>query len=157
MLKNHQLLSQKTNETIVLKIGGETAMDTKVIDECSHGSLADTLSFPEVVKRLMQVNVERYSVDLVRMEKYFYGKNGETYLQKIDFEGAQPIAEDFVSEQVGRAVRSIQQGKINYLEFLKEIMVSGTSNYTVYIDGKQVVYFGRKGETHIEQFPSQKD
>jgi hypothetical protein len=32
-------------------------------------------------------------------------------------------------------------------------MAAGTVYYIAYLTGKQVIYFGRKGEFHIEKFP----
>jgi uncharacterized protein YbcV (DUF1398 family) len=62
-------------------------------------------------------------------------------------------AEAFSAEEVASAVKSIQQGKINYQEFVDQIMAAGTVFYIAYLTGKQVIYFGRKGELHIEKFP----
>jgi len=35
-------------------------------------------------------------------------------------------------------------------------MKAGTCSYGVHIDGKQVIYFGRKGDFYVEEFPQPK-
>ncbi len=48
-------------------------MDAQVktlIEECSIGSEEGRLKFPQVVTKLMEVGVERYSVDFMRHEKF---------------------------------------------------------------------------------------
>jgi hypothetical protein len=40
-----------------------------------------------------------------------------------------------------------------YPEFLKRAAASGVAAYCAFLTGKRVVYWGRKGEIHIEEFP----
>jgi uncharacterized protein YbcV (DUF1398 family) len=51
------------------------------------------------------------------------------------------------------AIRGIQAKQIDYKEFLRRIMASGTACYTVYLNGKKAIYFGRNGGLYIENFP----
>ena len=39
-----------------------------------------------------------------------------------------------------------------YPEFLQRATAAGTIAYWVFMAGKKVIYFGRKGESHVEDF-----
>lgn len=41
-----------------------------------------------------------------------------------------------------------------YPEFKQLSQRAGCVGYTVWIEGRHVVYHGRRGETHVERFPS---
>ena len=131
-------------------------MDGKVIHESTVLSLEGKIAFPAVVQRLTAVGTERYYADLVRLEKVFYSKSGETHIERLPLPLAPEIAEEFKAEGVQEALRRIQRGETIYPDFLRQIMSHGCAAYGVYIDGKQAVYFGRKGETYVERFPQPK-
>ncbi len=131
-------------------------MDSKVLEECERLSFENKLPFPGVIKRLMETGVERYCADLVRLEKFYYAGNGENLTEKIPLKEAPAIGIPFSAEQVKEAVQTIQQGKIDYPEFLKQIMKAGVVYYDVFIDGRRVIYTGRNGDFHIEYFPAGK-
>ncbi|KTD03233.1 DUF1398 family protein [Fluoribacter gormanii] len=131
-------------------------MNSKIIHECTIGALEGRVSFPETVKKLIDINIERYHADLVRLEKVFYANNGETYIERLSFADCPCLTEQFDAETINAAIRSIQHNEIDYPEFLRRIIAGGCASYVVWIDGQFASYFGRKGECHIEKFPSQK-
>ena len=131
----------------------KTDMNTTIMHQTTIQSMAGNLSFPEVVQMLVAEGVESYRADLIRFEKIFYMPNGESYSEKFSFE-ASPVAVDFSETGVVAAIRAIQAKRINYQEFLRQIMAAGTTHYSVYLNGKRAIYFGRKGEFHVEYFPS---
>jgi uncharacterized protein YbcV (DUF1398 family) len=51
------------------------------------------------------------------------------------------------------AIRAAQADTIRYPEFMKQAMAAGAVAYWVFLSGKKVIYFGRRGEFHIEEFP----
>lgn len=130
-------------------------MNTEVMKKTTADSLAGTMTFPEVVARLSAEGVESYHADLVKLEKTFYLPSGETFVEALNFEPPQ-IGNDFSSEEVIAALRTIQARQINYQEFLRRIMAAGTTSYMVYLNGKKAIYVGRKGEFYEENFPSVK-
>ena len=129
-------------------------MNLEVIHACVKGSADGTLKFPEVVKKLMDIGVERYTADLVRLEDTFYSRKDESVNEKIPVTALPKVAQHFSAEGVQNAIRASQQGKIDYKEFLRLVMNAGTASYVVYLDGRQAIYYGRKGECHIEKFPN---
>jgi uncharacterized protein YbcV (DUF1398 family) len=133
----------------------ELTMNTEVIHNALAGSLAGTLTFPEVVQALLGVGVESYRADLVLREKTTYMPGGQTHREPMDIPVTHPAAE-FSTEGVVTAIRAIQAKQIQYREFLDRILAAGTTDYAVYLNGKRAIYFGRKGEFHVEEFPRAK-
>jgi uncharacterized protein YbcV (DUF1398 family) len=127
-------------------------MNTELMRGTLARSLAGTIVFPEVVRILSAEGVESYRADLVRLEETFYMPDGGTFVEKMAFP-AKTIASDFRAAQVVAAIRDSQAGKCKYTEFLSRIMDAGTTSYVVYLSGKRAIYFGRKGEFHVEEFP----
>lgn len=127
-------------------------MDTNVIKECTALSLAEQITFPEVLRKLAGAGVERYIADLVGQQKLSYGVNGETYTGALAFDGP-TIPGQLDATAVAATIKDIQQGRIKYREFLRRVMEAGCSHYEVFITGRQAIYFGRDGSQHIERFP----
>lgn len=128
-------------------------MDTKTINECKELSLAGKITFPEVVVKLLEGGVERYTVDLVRFESIYYSKNDEVHCTQFQLEGVEGIDLDFSEGKVREAIKAIQGGEIEYVEFLHRIMQAGVVYYSAFLEGKRVHYVGRRGEIWIEYFP----
>jgi uncharacterized protein YbcV (DUF1398 family) len=130
-------------------------MNLEIIRNTLAGSLAGTNAFPDVVRILTAEGVESYRADLVRLEETFYMPDGTTHVEKMDFP-ARGIGEHFSTAGVVSAIRASQAGKSKYQEFLSRVMDAGTTGYVVYLTGKKAIYFGRKGEFHVEEFPRPK-
>ena len=124
-----------------------------VMTECKEQSLAGTIPFPEVVRRLREAGVERYHVDLTRDETTYYLPCGASHVFAA---GArrEPVAGPFDAAAIEGAVRASQRGEIGYPEFLRRIMAAGCVGYFTQIAGRRVQYVGRSGDTHVEPFPS---
>lgn len=129
-----------------------TELNTDVIHECVAGSLGGTMTFPEVVARLAAAGVERYTVDLVRMEHTGYSACGKTHVVPLTLSNPEPIAESFSAQDVIDVITAVRNRAVDYPEFLRRIMRAGTVGYSVYIAGQKAVYVGRRGETHTEPF-----
>jgi uncharacterized protein YbcV (DUF1398 family) len=126
-----------------------------VAHECAVRSYEGKISFPEVLRKLKDVGVERYHADLCREERVFYMPDGESHVERAgEISGA--VAEGFSSAQVEAALRTIQRGEIDYQEFVRRIKAAGCVGYFVLITGWQSLYFGRKGEVYVEKFPALK-
>lgn len=127
-------------------------MQADVIKECTSLSLAEQITFPEVVMKLAEAGVERYIADLVGKKKFSYGKQGETHIGDLAFENI-AIPEKLDAAAVKQTITDIQQGRIKYQTFLRRIMEAGCAHYEVFITGRRAIYFGRDGVQHIEEFP----
>ncbi|OAI50246.1 hypothetical protein AYO37_01280, partial [Opitutia bacterium SCGC AG-212-L18] len=132
----------------------KTEKRESVIKECEKLSFEVKGSFPEAVKKLGEVGVESYYVDLVRLEKTCYCEDGETYRDSLPLKDAKGVNSAFLEESVRSAIKGSQRMEIDYASFLHKIMEAGAMGYMVFIKGRQAQYFGRKGERWVECFPS---
>jgi len=123
-----------------------------VIDEVLTETQAGKLIFPEVVRRLLQVGVESYFVDLAIGNETFYMSDGKTHVKSMTLP-LLPVAEEFSASEVIAAIRGAQADTIRYPEFVKRSAAAGVIAYWAFLIGKKVIYFGRKGESHVEEFP----
>ena len=114
------------------------------------------LTFPEIIDGLITLDVESYYADYRKGETSYYTKQGQSYAVEMHKpEGNIPLI--FNPAELQAAIRAAQRDEIRYQEFTKRSMAAGCVGYFVWIAGKQVSYFGRLGELHIEKFPSQKN
>lgn len=125
-------------------------MRTDVMEEALRASQAGELVFPEVVRRLVEAGVESYFTDFVRGVTTFYGSEGGTHTV---VKGAGGGVGEFSSAGVVAAIRAAQADEIRFPEFVERAMAAGVAGYWAFLAGRKVVYFGRKGEMHVEEFP----
>ena len=129
-----------------------------VLQECSDRSVAGTITFPEVVGKLIAIGIEAYHADLYRREKTYYAANGDSHVESesgLDPKvfGAHAVAAELHPKGVKEAVRRIQRKEIDYQQFRREILAAGTAHYWVYLAGKRAVYIARNGDEYVEWFP----
>ena len=122
--------------------------DINLLKEC----LNKKVSFPERIHNLSKIGIERYYVDLMKLEITYYCQDSQSYVEHMSIENIPSLSINFDKVKVIEAIHASQQGKIDYQTFLREIIEAGTISYTVYLEGKQVIYVGRKGEFHTENF-----
>ena len=123
-----------------------------VIQSTFQASNAGRIHFGEVIAQLSGVQVESYQVDYRSGRSTYYLHGGATLdlffglLQEV-------IAIAFDGDALRLAILGAQQGRVMYPEFKQLSQRAGCVGYTVWITGRRVIYFGRKGEMHIERFP----
>jgi uncharacterized protein YbcV (DUF1398 family) len=127
-------------------------MNGTEIQEVFAESQAGKLTFPEVVRRSLAAGVESYFCDFAQGQEVFYGADGSTHAAPLTLE-LDPVAADFSREGIVAAIRGAQADTIRYPEFVKQATAAGVIGYWAYLTGRKVVYFGRKGEMHVEEFP----
>ena len=128
------------------------AVHSKQMHEGLAESQAGKLTFPEVVRRLLETGVESSFCDLAVGAETFYVRDGKTHVEKMTLP-LQPIAEEFSSAGLVAAIRGAQTDTIRYPEFVKQSTAAGVIAYWAFLTGKKVIYFGRRGERHVENFP----
>lgn len=124
-----------------------------IIEAGVAASLAGSGNFGEHVAALMARGVESYRVDYRQRSSTYFMPSGASHT--VTFAAPdQPIADAFDPPAIVAAIRGSQQGVVKYPEFLQRSMRAGCIGYVVWIAGRHVSYFGRRGETHVELFPS---
>jgi uncharacterized protein YbcV (DUF1398 family) len=125
-------------------------MDSKLILEAARGTLDGTLSFPEVVGKLLAAGVEYYHVDYVGLRKRFYSAEGEMMATSINYEGLPPVAPEFDAAALRANILDSQRHGQKYREFTRRAMAGGVQGYIAFLRGKRVTYWGRTGDQHTE-------
>jgi uncharacterized protein YbcV (DUF1398 family) len=125
-----------------------------VVGEMSKASDEKRITFPTVVKALMEVGIERYHADLVAGRKTYYLPDGD--FEEVQVHPVGGAAREFSAEGVEKAVRSIQREEIRYREFCRLIADAGCVGYFVSLAGRRAVYYGRTADAHIGWFPAAK-
>jgi uncharacterized protein YbcV (DUF1398 family) len=128
-------------------------MKTKIIVEVSRATLAGTMSFPEVVGKLLAAGVEYYHVDYVGRQKTFYSADGNIVVTPIDYEGLPEIAPELEVETLRAIIMDSQRHGQKYRDFTRRAMEAGVQGYYAFLRGKRVTYWGRTGDQHTEWFP----
>jgi uncharacterized protein YbcV (DUF1398 family) len=130
-------------------------MDTQAIHDVMRESQAGELIFPEVVRRLLDAGVESYFVDFASGREVVYMMEGGTHMEEMTLP-LQAVGRDYSEDGIIAAIRGAQADKVRYPEFVKLATAAGVIGYWAFVTGKKVIYFGRKGEMHIEEFPRAK-
>jgi len=130
-------------------------MNTQEIHAVFTESQAGRLIFPEVVRRMLAAGVESYFCDLAKAQEVFYGVNGETHVAPMSLK-PEAVSTAFCATGIVAAIRGAQADSIRYPEFVRQSTAAGVIAYWAFLTGKKVIYFGRQGEMHVEEFPGQK-
>jgi hypothetical protein len=93
-------------------------MNTSVMHEVLAESQGGRLTFPEVVRRLLEAGIESYLGDLATGQETFYTGDGKAHVEQMTLPLA-PIAEEFSSSEVVSAIRGVQADTIRHPEFVK--------------------------------------
>ncbi|HWU63874.1 MAG TPA: DUF1398 domain-containing protein [Ensifer sp.] len=126
-----------------------------IAETCLDAAHDGTLSFPEIVGRLIGAGFEGYMVDYRANSQTYYLPDGDHVTLSMP---ASPgsVEAAFDPEGVERMVHWAQSGAADYTYegFSEGVKKAGCAGYLVSFLGRRVVYFGRKAETHVEHFPS---
>jgi len=130
-------------------------MNTEAMKRTLEGSEAGNMVFPEVVRQLVEAGVESYFADFVRGTYTYYLPDGGTHVETRTLP-LSPVSASFSKEGITAAIRGAQTDTVRYPEFVNLAAAAGVAAYWVFLTGRRAVYFGRKGEIHVEEFPDAK-
>jgi uncharacterized protein YbcV (DUF1398 family) len=135
----------------------ETSTAIRAIWEKVHAPAG--LPFPQTVGQLAALGVTRYRIDYIASTATAYVGN-EADVAPIPRHAAaeaEPIPTAWDAEALVAAIRGAQAGTIgNYHDFSRAAIAAGVTDYTTFLAGKKVVYFGALGDGHTEWFPGAK-
>ncbi len=132
-------------------------MDTHrqaVAESCIKAAEIDTMSFPQIVGRLMEAGFESYAIDFRRATATYYLPDGDSVvLATHEIDGA--VADRLDEAGLSAAIREAQAQApgYSYKGFCAKAKAAGCAGYMVSFPGRRAVYFGRTGEVHVEHFP----
>ena len=128
-------------------------MNSELVLQASHATLAGSLPFPEIVRHLLGAGVEYYHVDYILLQFTFYGANAASVVAPLTFEGLPAVAKDFDAATLRQAILDSQQKGQQFREFSQRAMRAGVQGYFAFLKGTRVTYLGRQGDQHTEWFP----
>lgn len=114
-------------------------------------SFTSKMSFPILIATLEKMGVESYRVDLSLQATCYCMATGEVMSESFQFDTN--IAEKFDDGEIRAAVAACNSSNLDHKEFLKRIMGAGISSYTIYLRGRKIIYYGRNGDSYIDNFP----
>jgi uncharacterized protein YbcV (DUF1398 family) len=125
-----------------------------IAETCLRAAHDGSLSFPEIVGKLMAAGFEGYTVDYRRNSQTDYLPDGDNVTMDMH-PSAGTVAAAFDATEVERLVRWAQANPADYsyVAFCEKAKAAGCAGYLVSFLGRRVVYFGRTAETHVEPFP----
>ncbi len=126
-----------------------------IAETCLHAAHDGSLSFSEIVGRLIAAGFEGYSVDYRRNSQTYYLPDGDCVTMDMR-PSAGNVAAAFDVAELARLVRWAQANPADYsyVAFCEKARAAGCAGYLVSFLGRRVVYFGRSAETHVEHFPN---
>lgn len=125
-----------------------------IAETCLHAAHDGSLSFPDIIGKLIAAGFEGYTVDYRRNNQTYYLPDGDSVTMDMH-PSAGNVAAAFDATEVERLVRWAQANRADYsyLNFCEKVKAAGCAGYLVSFLGRRVVYFGRTAETHVEHFP----
>jgi uncharacterized protein YbcV (DUF1398 family) len=125
-----------------------------IAETCLSAAHDGSLSFPEIVGKLITAGFEGYAVDYRRNTQTFYLPDGDSVMLEMQ-RSAGTVAATFDATEVERLVRWAQANPADYsyVAFSEKAKAAGCAGYLVSFLGRRVVYFGRTAEIHVEHFP----
>lgn len=125
-----------------------------VAKACLNAAHDGSLSFPEIIGKLVSAGFEGYAVDYRRSTQIHYLPDGDNVELAMPY-SAGPVAAVFASAGVEALVRWAQANgpDYSYPAFCEKVKAVGCAGYLVSFLGRRVVYYGRTAETHVELFP----
>lgn len=126
-------------------------METENFKDTSDFSFTSKMPFSSLVTTLEKMGVESYRVDMAEKSTCYHMLNGEVMSESFHFYG--DIAQDFDDGEVRSAIFDIKNNHLEHQEFLKRIMNAGITSYTIFIKGRKIIFYGRNGDSYLENFP----
>lgn len=129
-------------------------METENFKDTSDFSFTSKMPFSSLVTTLEKMGVESYRVDMAQKSTCYHMLNGEVMSESFYFDG--DVAQGFDDGEIRSAIFDIKNNYLEYKEFLKRIMDAGTASYTIFMTGRKIIFYGRNGDSYIENFPPPK-
>ncbi len=125
-----------------------------IAQRCKDGAENDTMTFPQIVGKLLEAGFESYAVDCRRQSAIYYTSDGDS-VEFQTHETDSPVAAAFDREAIQAAIHEAQAlvAGYTYRGFCAKVKAAGCAGYIVSFSGRRAVYFGRTAETHVEYFP----
>ncbi|GGC50706.1 DUF1398 domain-containing protein [Chelatococcus reniformis] len=123
---------------------------------CLDGAESNTMTFPQIVGRLIEAGFESYCIDFRRATATYYLAGSES-IELATHRVDAAVAPTFDVALMQTAIREAQHlvPGYTYKRFCERAVAAGCAGYIVSLSGRRALYIGRTAETHVEHFPNQ--
>ncbi|HWJ91477.1 MAG TPA: DUF1398 family protein, partial [Flavisolibacter sp.] len=104
------------------------------IQKSIHEAYGASKSYPELVKKLIDIGVQSYTVEVASSTILYRLKDGENILH-TEVHTPREIAATFNEQQTVQAIRDNQAGKTDYPGFMDAIAKAGVRLYEATLNG----------------------
>ncbi|NNT72799.1 DUF1398 domain-containing protein [Flavobacterium sp. IMCC34852] len=119
----------------------------------AHAKVKSGADFPSYIKEIKQLGVTHYEAYVADGHIDYHGANN--YTAKVPEKyNALTIAEDVNTKEFKAELKAHQQGKTDYLTFIKMCAVTGIEKWKICMDKMTCTYFDKRGnEILTEEIP----
>ncbi|NBV42948.1 DUF1398 domain-containing protein [bacterium] len=110
--------------------------------------------FPVIAEVLRRSGVQINRWSLPSCQSVFLTKNGSVVQQGTPIVTGTHEIPPFNREALIKALRTDQEGKGTFPEFLQAAWEAGVVGYDVDFAGRKVIYYGVNGESYMEEYPA---
>lgn len=119
----------------------------------AHGKVKSGTDFPSYIKEIKELGVTHYEAYVTDGHINYHGANNYTAKVPAKYEPLE-IAEISKSEEFKGELIAHQQGKTDFLTFIKMCAVYGIEKWEICMDKMTCTYYDKKGnEILTEQIP----
>ena len=126
-------------------------MSKQVIHELGLATEQGEMTFPQVVKGLLEIGVESYLVDFAANQKTHYLADGSTEAMEMILPPRRLRRSPIPS--LVAAIRGAQADTVRYPEFVKRATAAGVIGYSAFLTASGSIYFGRKATAYRRRVP----
>ncbi|MGZ3727442.1 MAG: DUF1398 domain-containing protein [Pseudobdellovibrio sp.] len=110
--------------------------------------------FPVLAEVLRQTGVQMNRWSLPGCQSIYFMKEGAVVQQGTPLATGLHEISKFDREALITALRTDQNGKSTFAEFLQSAWKAGVIGYDVDFSGRKVIYYGAAGESYLEEYPA---
>lgn len=109
--------------------------------------------FPVLAEVLRQAGVQMNRWSLPSCQSVFVMKEGSVVQQGIPLVAGTHEVPKFNRDALIAAIRTDQEGRSSFPEFLLATWRAGVVGYDADFMGRKVIYYGAQGESYLEEYP----
>ncbi len=110
--------------------------------------------FPVLAEVLRQAEVKMNHWSLPSCQSVYLMANGAVVQQGVPLVTGTHEIPQFNREALVAAIRTDQEGRSTFPEFLQAAWKAGVIGYDADFVGRKVTYYGARGESYLEEYPA---
>jgi len=121
--------------------------------KAAHSKVKSGADFPAYIREIKALGVTHYEAYVNDGHTDYHGANGHTATVPAKYE-PMPVADTVNAETFRQELLAHQQGKTDYLTFIRMCAETGIEKWEIRMDGMTCTYFDKAGnEILVEHIP----